>query len=178
MKQLSPVDATRYLWEVASDHLDPDWESVVKYVLEDIRFKECFGSSPGKHHAYPGGLLVHTAEVMYMGLKMFCPTAFKDPTFLILATMYHDFAKIYDYDLETGAKLPYRDIIRHVAGSYAEWVLACRKFDVIKEFEDRVGHCILAHHGRYEWNSPVLPQTEEAYILHAADQWSAAYGLG
>ena len=34
-------------------------------------------------------------------------------------------------------------------------------------------HLILAHHGRLEWGSPVLPLTLEAEILHWADNASA-----
>lgn len=41
---------------------------------------------------------------------------------------------------------------------------------------DAVTHCILAHHGRKEWGSPVEPQTIEALILHQSDMLSARYG--
>jgi 3'-5' exoribonuclease len=41
---------------------------------------------------------------------------------------------------------------------------------------DAVTHCILAHHGRKEWGSPVEPQTIEALILSQADMHSAKFG--
>ena len=34
-------------------------------------------------------------------------------------------------------------------------------------------HCILSHHGKKEWGSPVTPSILEAYILHQADNTSA-----
>ena len=34
-------------------------------------------------------------------------------------------------------------------------------------------HCILSHHGEYEYGSPVLPKTLEAHILHCADDMDA-----
>jgi hypothetical protein len=37
-------------------------------------------------------------------------------------------------------------------------------------------HCMLAHHGRKEWSSPVEPATNEAWILHAADMTSSREG--
>jgi len=30
-------------------------------------------------------------------------------------------------------------------------------------------HCIISHHGKYEFGSPVLPKTIEAFILSCAD---------
>ena len=148
--------------------------------LNDLRFQNGWGSSPGtdhSHHAYPGGLVVHTAEVLNYALMADAAANAKWPE-LILATIYHDCAKIREYT-NIGAKTTYRSIIRHVAGSYAEWVYQAeirRKID--QAFVDAVGHCILAHHGRYEWGSPVEPQTPEALLLHQADMWSAKYGPG
>lgn len=34
-------------------------------------------------------------------------------------------------------------------------------------------HCILAHHGEFEYGSPKLPKTIEAFILHCADDTDA-----
>jgi 23S rRNA maturation-related 3'-5' exoribonuclease YhaM len=41
---------------------------------------------------------------------------------------------------------------------------------------DAVIHCMLSHHGRREWGSPVEPVTPEAYILHVADMLSSREG--
>jgi 3'-5' exoribonuclease len=37
-------------------------------------------------------------------------------------------------------------------------------------------HCILSHHGRKDWGSPVEPATLEALVLHQADMLSAKFG--
>ena len=37
------------------------------------------------------------------------------------------------------------------------------------ELKLKLKHIILSHHGQYKWQSPVLPQTVEAYLVHAAD---------
>jgi 3'-5' exoribonuclease len=34
-------------------------------------------------------------------------------------------------------------------------------------------HCILSHHGEYEYGSPKLPQLIEAVLLHSADNLDA-----
>jgi 3'-5' exoribonuclease len=38
---------------------------------------------------------------------------------------------------------------------------------------DAILHCMLSHHGRKEWGSPVEPTTNEAWILHSADMLSS-----
>ncbi|MDR2903171.1 MAG: hydrolase, partial [Clostridiales bacterium] len=44
-------------------------------------------------------------------------------------------------------------------------------------FPDRlkslIKHCVLSHHGEYEFGSPKQPMTIEAFILHCADNSDA-----
>jgi 3'-5' exoribonuclease len=40
----------------------------------------------------------------------------------------------------------------------------------LPELRLRVVHALLAHHGRLEYGSPVLPMTLEALVLHNADK--------
>ena len=42
-----------------------------------------------------------------------------------------------------------------------------------KTLENLMKHSILAHHGEYEYGSPELPKTIEAFILHCADNMDA-----
>jgi 3'-5' exoribonuclease len=50
-----------------------------------------------------------------------------------------------------------------------------QKQGIDDNLRDDIGHMILSHHGRLEWNSPVEPQTVEAQILHFADYLNAFY---
>ena len=73
-------------------------------------------------------------------------------------------------------KTPYRNLVRHVAGSHAEFIrLTAYLSDdhLSPEKKMKIEHAMLAHHGRKEWGSPVEPATAEAFILHAADMMSA-----
>ena len=40
-----------------------------------------------------------------------------------------------------------------------------------------IQHCILAHHGEYEYGSPVRPQIPEAEIIHYIDQIDAKMNM-
>jgi 3'-5' exoribonuclease len=103
-----------------------------------------------------------------------------DEGVLIVASIFHDFMKTRDYERIPGTPLfraaPYQKSICHVSGSHAYWFYVSMNSKRPKEFVDAVSHCILAHHGRPEWGSPVEPQTVEAAILHYADMLSARYG--
>lgn len=65
----------------------------------------------------------------------------------------------------------------HIIAGALEFTRVAEKYGVSPETIDAVTHCILSHHGRREWGSPVEPQTIEALILHQADMTSAKYGV-
>lgn len=144
-------------------------------VLSSEKFAKGYGSST-KHHNWEGGLVVHTAEVMNNALLMAESNSLDVCTDeLITAIVYHDYAKILDYELKDG-KIVYTDHcnkIRHVTKSYGWFMQDCVDYEIPVELQDKIGHIILAHHGRLEWGSPVEPQTTEAYIIHFADMLSA-----
>lgn len=173
-------DCLDHLRESAEEH---NLDLVCSTVLESEDFQE-WPASVTKHHTYSGGLVVHTYEVLKYALLLASDTRSADPTILVAAAIFHDFMKIRDYQRIPGSPLfcaaPYRDSIRHVVGSHAAWVRAAdlRARSRTPEWVDAVSHCILAHHGRIDWGSPVEPQTVEAQILHFADMMSARYGEG
>ena len=66
--------------------------------------------------------------------------------------------------------------IGHICGSAMEFSATAGPLGVGSKVIREVSHCLLAHHGRREWGSPVEPQTLEALILHQADMLSAKFG--
>lgn len=163
-------------------------------IANDPKFQKAFGSHE-RHHAYEGGLLNHTLEVLKFSIDMArgfreqkWPHVAVNCNVLVTAAVFHDYMKIREYDREYDkdfddsdfspkiVKTDYREKIRHVAGSYAEFLKRAELAKLNQGFIDAVGHCILAHHGRQEWGSPIEPQTLEAFILHSADMLSMQYG--
>lgn len=146
-----------------------------KFVLEDDRFAEWSGSgSPENHHYGDGGLLQHTAEVVRlceMTLKTLPCKA--NPRVLFTAAIWHDYGKIWDYqkngDVWSKSNNHARTI-HHISRSVMEYHIA---WGSDTEFDNAIVHCILSHHGRREWGSPVEPLSEEAWILHLCDNLSA-----
>lgn len=139
------------------------------------------------HHAYNGGLALHTQEVIEtaMGANQWD----HDDTVLVVAGLFHDVGKIWDYE-KTGYpsegspmwhKTTHHKMVRHVSRSFSEFVKHHSLFPnhgLSPEQIENIEHCILSHHGRREWGSPVEPVTPEALLLHQADYFSAHFGKG
>jgi len=191
---LTPDEALIHLRYIAKE-VSPVLFNLCNVVLDDPRFLRGYGAAVDgehAHHAYKGGLVTHTLEVVKIARRMATDSTYPADVFnnpaphvsifksggantaiLTVAGIWHDYAKVCDYDCD-GKKTEYRKFIRHVAGSYFEF----EKHAVAVPVGDRmrIGHCILAHHGRREFGSPVEPQTIEAQMLHYADMLSMLYG--
>jgi 3'-5' exoribonuclease len=179
---MTPIEALRHM--VA--FMQPALRELCHEVIEDPLFQEAPGGKT-RHHTYVGGLAEHTMDVLHNAQKM-CSA--KDALEIVTcAAVFHDYAKVYEYEanpMYTGeklsegqeypkdyiVKLPYAEMIRHVAGSFHHWMTLSHGYELTEEFRLQVAHCILSHHGRKEWGSPIEPQTLEAHILHAADMMS------
>lgn len=151
-------------------------------------------ASIDKHHCYTGGLVVHTSEVLDIALKSSNARHMSvDKDVLAIAAIYHDIGKIRDYrllpayantknhkgwlgvdisKLDWFEKTPFRYNIRHIPYSYHLFMCDAEESNCNADFIDSVSHCILSHHGRKEWGSPIEPNSAEAYILHFADMMS------
>lgn len=126
------------------------------------------------HHNYPGGLLLHVVQVLNIVRALHESGLFPhefNPYVCGVAALYHDYGKIWEYDEEGN----YQESIAlegHVFTS-ARWFSEHGTHFPLTEDEKRnVIHCILSHHGKKEWGSPVEPATIEAFILHHADMLS------
>lgn len=137
------------------------------------------------HHAYAGGLLQHILEVAEYALASAAPLNLDDEStdVLIASCLWHDALKIYEYEsapdfLENTVFQRTQNLegIGHICAGAVAFSLYSRHEELDLKIEKRVVHCILAHHGRPEWGSPVEPQTVEALLLHQADMLSAKFG--
>ena len=180
---MTPTERLRWF---AQGFESNDLQVIVERMLQRQEFPIAPGSTT-KHHAYTGGLAEHTLEVVE-----YCNNSIKavglNYDIVISAAIIHDWAKIYDYAYVPNTddpsdepmkwvNTPYKFTIHHIAGSHAEFFR--QAYNVLHLPTQRaIEHCILSHHGRKEWGSPVEPQTPEALILHQADNWSAQFGPG
>lgn len=174
------ANAKLELNKIAETLTQPTLVEACKKVIHDPKFAAAFGGS--SHHAYEGGLANHTLEVVNYALGMLAMFPGVSRDVVVTACIFHDYMKIKDYTgVRTGTgvavqKTPYRHLVRHLSGSHAEFMKAIEGKPLHEDTILRIEHCILAHHGREEWGSPVVPQLPEAYIVHYADEFSAKFG--
>lgn len=125
------------------------------------------------HHAYPGGLVTHTYQMLHMleGLYPVLPYPIKVER-CILAILFHDFGKRQEYNREGE---PQRDmfLMGHIFLSSHNLYNYLMQEGIDEEEIKRIVHCVLAHHGQKEYGSPVTPCTQEAIIVNMVDDLSA-----
>ena len=127
------------------------------------------------HHGYLGGLLEHTLSVTEICDFMSGRYKKVNRDILICTAMLHDIGKIYE--LSQFPVNEYTDdgqILGHIfIGAEMVHDAASKIEGFPKNLESLIKHSILAHHGEYEYGSPELPKTIEAFILHCADNMDA-----
>ena len=176
---LLPRPIRRDVWEGCIQQLlsfctDQPLMAIIREFAD--RFFVPFGRYPAAtsvHHAYPGGLLNHTYQMLHLleGLYPCLPYPVK-LEHCILAILFHDSAKTKEYN-EQGESQPDMYLLGHIYMG-AHWLHNILQQKGIGEEETkRIVHCILAHHGSREFGSPVLPCTQEAIVVSHIDNLSA-----
>ena len=147
-------------------------------IIEEFanRFYEPFSQYPAAtamHHAFPGGLLNHTHQMLKMleGLYPCLPYEVK-VEHCIIAILFHDCGKMNEYS-KTGESQPDMYLLGHIYIG-AHWLHNILKDkDIDEEETKRIVHCVLSHHGTREFGSPVVPCTQEAIVVNMIDNLSA-----
>lgn len=153
-------------------------ELLEAFFVKDADFIKKFkNSSAAKsvHHGFVGGLLEHTLSVAKM-CEFYCtqyPMLKRD--LLITAALVHDMGKIREI-----SPFPLNDytddgnLLGHIVMGVemvGEKVRDIPGFPPVLAGE--IKHCILAHHGEYEYGSPKKPAIMEAVALNFADNTDA-----
>lgn len=135
----------------------------------------CHSAAKAIHHNYLGGLLEHSLAVTQ--ICDFLSTRYQNVNrdILIASAMLHDVGKIYE--LSNFPNNEYTDEGELVGHLVIGAELIRKEAEKIPDFPPALlsllRHCMLAHHGEYEYGSPKLPKTIEAFLLHCADDLDA-----
>lgn len=155
----------------------------IKKLLEEIFIKNPDVSKKFKthsaaktvHHNYMGGLLEHTLSVVETCNFLAPRYKYVNKDLLVSTAMLHDVGKIFEL-----SEFPMNDytddgqLLGHIImGSELVGTTAAKIEGFPKQLESLIKHSILAHHGEYEYGSPELPKTIEAFLLHCADNMDA-----
>ena len=132
-----------------------------------------FPAATSMHHAFAGGLLNHTYQMLHMleGLYPCLPYPVKVER-CILAILFHDYGKVYEYNVQ-GDPQPDMYLLGHIYIGAHKLHNVLEHQGIDKEEIKRTIHCILAHHGTREFGSPVVPCIPEAALVNYLDNISA-----
>ena len=163
---------------VGDEHL----RELLLRLFRDQEFRGKFISAPGAktlHHAYVGGLLEHTVEVVELCEKTAEVFPQLDRDLLITAAIVHDIGKTEE--LTWSAAFDYSDegnLLGHlVLGERQVRQLADQIEGFPEELKLLLSHMILSHHGTGEFGSPKVPMTAEAIALHHAEDLDAKVNM-
>ncbi|MFV0439676.1 MAG: 3'-5' exoribonuclease YhaM family protein [Lachnospirales bacterium] len=127
------------------------------------------------HHNYMGGLIEHTTNIVEICDFLANKYTNIDRDLLLSSAMLHDIGKIYEL-----SEFPFNDytddgqLLGHIVmGTELITEEANKIQDFPHQLMSLLKHCILSHHGEYEYGSPKLPQILEALFLNMADNIDA-----
>lgn len=149
-----------------------------EFFVKDEAFISAFKQSSAAktvHHGFVGGLLQHTLWVTRL-CDYYCSTyPMLKRDLLITAAICHDMGKTREISLFP--ENDYTDagqFLGHIVIGVEMIGEKIRKIPGFPEvLANELKHCILAHHGEYEFGSPKKPAIMEAMALNLADNTDA-----
>lgn len=170
------------LWQVVQTNIkqikSKHYKKLLSNLFDDKEFIEKFKQAPAAekiHHAYIGGLIEHVVDMLNLANTVIGDYPELNRDLLISGVLLHDLGKLEE--LAIGNTI-YRTVQGYLVGHLPLGaIMIDKEIDKIKDFpiEDRskLINCILGHHEKLEFGSPVRPMTREAFALAHIDNLSA-----
>ncbi|MBQ0146568.1 MAG: HD domain-containing protein [Lachnospiraceae bacterium] len=143
------------------------------FVKDEVLVKKyCFSSAAKSvHHSFVGGLLEHSLGVAKMCEFMSEAYPYLNHDILITVALLHDIGKIRE--INPYPNNDYSDEGQFIGHIVIGVEMIDEKLMQIPDFPvnlaTEIKHCILAHHGEFEYGSPKKPAIAEALALNLAD---------
>ena len=157
-------------------------KALIEEFLTDTDLMRQFCTAPAAmqmHHSYLGGLLEHTHSMLKVA-KAILPLYPKIQADLVLVAVFlHDIAKTHELSYRMG--FSYTDsgqLLGHIIQGIQMInrtvdALAKKQTVLDKAVLDSLNHIIISHHGQYDFGSPKLPATAEAFMVYYIDDLDA-----
>jgi 3'-5' exoribonuclease len=154
---------------------NPNLRALLEAFFNDNDFVQKFKTAPAAmyiHHAYLGGLLEHTLNVVKL-----CQSTHKlypqlNLDLLLAGSLLHDIGKTKEFVVTTNIKVSEEGMLRGHIVLGEEMML--KKVNKIPNFprnlKMKLSHIILSHHGETSFGSPKQPQFAEAAAIYYADE--------
>jgi 3'-5' exoribonuclease len=166
---------------------DPHLIQLIKRFVTDEDLSERFKKSPAAitiHHAYIGGLLEHTLNLLELALLVIPRYPQVSLDVVIAGIFLHDIAKTHELSYETSFGYTDRgQLVGHLVEAVIWIEKAAAEVEaesgepIPREILNVLEHLVLSHHGSYEYGSPKLPATPEAIAIHYLDNLDAKLNI-
>ena len=160
---------------------DDDYRKIAYKVYERMGSQlKTLPAAKSMHHAFLGGWLMHTYNMMQMALataNVYGPIINID--LLLCGTFCHDMAKRFEFNMsEIGLVNDYSvegALLGHLVMGAEEITEIANELGISPRSEKimLLKHMLLSHHGEPEFGAAVRPYTLEAEILHHLDMLDA-----
>lgn len=168
--------------KIVSRIKNPQLKALVEAFLADAELMDKFRTAPAAikmHHNYIGGLLEHTHNMLQVAVAILPLYPDVQADMVLAGIFLHDIGKTEELSYDMA--FSYTDsgqLIGHISKSL---VMINHKADALRTkgtqidqtVLDAIGHIILSHHGQYEFGSPKLPATAEAFMVYYIDDLDA-----
>jgi len=159
-------------------------KKLIELFFNDREWVRLFKMAPAAkslHHAYLGGLLEHTLNLVKLIIEVSKLYPRLDVDLMICGAIFHDIGKIKELSFKN--VFDYTDKGRLVGHITIGVEMLKEKIKEIPDFpselEILLEHLILSHHGYFEFGSPKRPKTLEAITLYYLDDLDAKIdGIG
>ena len=166
---------------------DPRLRALAEAFVEEFgsRFRRA-AAARHNHHAFRGGLLRHTAQMMRSAEALCTAYPALNRDLLLAGVLLHDCGKMWEMcPPEAGFEIPRElrgELLGHISIGIEVVNALWRKLPLEKwknlapPSEDvrlHLLHLIASHHGELQFGSPVEPKTPEAIALHFVDNLDA-----
>jgi 3'-5' exoribonuclease len=168
--------------EMVSRINNPNLKAIVGEFLSDNQLMEKFINVPGGvklHHDYIGGLLEHTHSMLKVACAILPLYPNVQTDLVLTGILLHDIGKTEElaYDM-TFSYTDSGQLIGHIVMSVLMInqktdALRSKGIQIDQSVLDALEHIILSHHGQYEFGSPKLPATAEAFMVNYIDDLDA-----
>lgn len=161
----------------------PAAKAMAEAYLEDTDLMDKFRVAPAAmqiHHAWIGGLLEHTLQLMHMASAILPDYPRLNRDVVLLGLFIHDLGKVEELTWEKGFQYTREgNLIGHIVRG-AMWLEA--KATVAESslgnplpdgFLTVLQHIVLSHHGQLEHGAAKLPSTPEAMFVSQLDNLDA-----